>query len=123
MEAYINEISTWYLRRSRKREDLQFFQTIYEVLKNLSSMLAPFTPFMAESLFQSLRQDGDEESVHLVDWPGVIGQENTDLEKNMATVRQAVELGLSVRAAEKLRFVSHYLGRFCKLTSKYRQNY
>lgn len=104
IESYIDDLSTWYLRRSRKRTDQDFFVVMHEVLRTLVMIMAPMAPFFSEHLFQTLRIDGDPESVHLADWP-VIPEEfaNPSIEQAMQTVRKAVELGLAVRAAEKIK--------------------
>lgn len=100
---FIDDFSTWYLRRSRDRlkdGDLQAKQVCYFVLVRLSKLLAPFAPFAAEELFQKLRHDGrDAESVHLTQWPDFF----IDTEKSrividrMESVRKIVTLGLEAR--------------------------
>jgi isoleucyl-tRNA synthetase len=103
---FIDELSTWYLRRSRERfkgEDQkdkeQAVQTLGFCLLTLSKLMAPFTPFMAEDLYQKL--GGSKESVHLDDWPEAENQKlkNEDLNiiEKMEAVREAVRLGLSAR--------------------------
>ncbi|KXK07268.1 MAG: Isoleucine--tRNA ligase [Microgenomates bacterium OLB22] len=70
--SFIQDFSTWYIRRSRDRLDgdstdkIACLQTMYTVLLTLSKLLAPIAPFVAEELFKNLT---DEESVHLTDWP------------------------------------------------------
>ncbi|MFZ2048847.1 MAG: class I tRNA ligase family protein [Minisyncoccia bacterium] len=69
---FVDDLSTWYLRRSRERikdGDMEAKQTLYFVLKNISKLLAPFAPFIAEELYQKLRTEVDVESVHLESWP------------------------------------------------------
>lgn len=74
-KKFVDELSTWYLRRSRDRvgassdnekEKNNFYSTMYEVLLTLSKVIAPITPFIAESIFKNLT---DKESVHLEFWP------------------------------------------------------
>ncbi|MBX4205312.1 MAG: class I tRNA ligase family protein [Candidatus Doudnabacteria bacterium] len=107
IETFINEFSTWYVRRSRDRKGPAVYETLYSTLKDLSKLLAPFTPFLAENMWQVLRQDEDPESVHLASWP--TAEELSDTEKDllgqMEQVRQIVESGHSVRktAGIKLR--------------------
>jgi isoleucyl-tRNA synthetase len=103
LEEYVGDLSTWYLRRSRKRNDQAFFEVMYNVLLNLSTLLAPFIPFVSERMYQVLRHESMSESVHLLDWPGTIGVGDTALEERMALVKEAVELGLAVRASEKIK--------------------
>ena len=69
---FIDDLSTWYLRRSRDRikdEDSDAKRTLYIVLKTTAKLLAPFAPFFAEDLWQKLKEERDEESVHLSEWP------------------------------------------------------
>jgi isoleucyl-tRNA synthetase len=103
LEAYIDDISTWYLRRSRKRDDKAFFTVMHDVLTNLATMMAPFTPFVTENIYQVLRTEDMAESVHLAEWPGSLAGKDEAVENAMLTLREAVELGLSIRSAEKLK--------------------
>lgn len=69
---FIEDLSTWYIRRSRDRfveGDPQALSTLYEVLLKLSKAIAPTLPFTAEQIFSSLRKAKDPESVHLCDYP------------------------------------------------------
>ena len=71
---FIDDASNWYVRRSRRRfwkseddaDKEQAYQTLHYVLARLSMVMAPFTPFLAEELYQKLTGG---ESVHLLDWP------------------------------------------------------
>ncbi|TSA46632.1 isoleucine--tRNA ligase, partial [bacterium] len=54
MEAFINDLSTWYLRRSRGRSDGEFFQTLGYCLVELSKVTAPVTPFISEMIYRNL---------------------------------------------------------------------
>lgn len=101
---FIDDLSTWYLRRSRERfkgEDEKdracALRATREALLTLAKTMAPFMPFFAEYLFQELRREEDEESVHLAAWPGEQKADDTVL-KEMATVRRAASLGLLARA-------------------------
>lgn len=109
IEEFINELSVWYLRRSRDRfkgsdeEDKnQAIFTLGKVLFELTKLLAPFTPFTAEYIYQELARPCAclKESVHLEDWPAaddkLIDQKVLD---EMILTRQIVELGLAKRAA------------------------
>lgn len=99
IEEFINELSTWYVRRSRERKGPAVYQTLHQVLKQLSLLMAPFTPFYAESMWQVLRQDTDAESVHLADWPAVVELKESDKEllKSMDAVREAASVALNAR--------------------------
>jgi isoleucyl-tRNA synthetase len=103
LEQYINELSTWYLRRSRKRNDKAFFAVMHTVLFNLVSLMAPFTPFVTEKIYQVLRHEDMAESIHLTEWVGQTGSRDQKLEDSMALVQQAVELGLALRSQEKMK--------------------
>lgn len=104
---FIEDTSNWYVRRSRRRfwksgddEDKNnAYKTLHYVLVQLSMILAPFTPFLAEELYQKLT-NGD--SVHLLDWPAV-GHINELVVGEMETVRDYVNQGLSIRAKERLK--------------------
>jgi isoleucyl-tRNA synthetase len=101
LEQYIDEISTWYLRRSRKRNDQAFFAVLYDILLNLVTMMAPLVPFISDLIFRNLRHEEMGESVHLEYWSTGFAGKNQQLESDMSIVRDAVELGLAVRATEK----------------------
>lgn len=104
---FIEDASNWYVRRSRRRfwksdntEDKNYaYETLHYVLVQLSMILAPFTPFLAEELYQKLTGG---ESVHLLDWPKV-GLINGSVVKEMETVRDYVNQALRMRAAEKIK--------------------
>lgn len=104
----ITDVSTWYLRRSRSRmkqegsDKENALQTLHYVVRHISILLAPFAPFFAESLYQEVVPKG--KSVHLVDWP-TVDQKVIDekLLDSMKVVRQAVELGHSLRKEQKIK--------------------
>ena len=66
----------------------------------VTQLLAPFTPFIADEIYDNL--DGTEPSVHLTDWPKA-GERDEPLEFAMATVRETVRLGLAARGQAKLK--------------------
>ena len=101
---FMSDISTWYLRRSRDRikdgeeqDQKEAKQTMYFVLKNLVKVMAPFAPFAAEDIWLKLRNDKDEESVHLAAWPELKSFANKKVIVNMKFVRDTVSLGLEAR--------------------------
>jgi len=102
---FIEDASNWYVRRSRRRfwksgddaDKNNAYRTLHYVLVQLSMILAPFTPFLAEELYQKLTGG---ESVHLLDWP-VVGHINELVVNDMETVREYVNTGLSIRAKER----------------------
>lgn len=72
IDLFIDDLSTWYLRRSRdriKEGDRATKQTLYYVLKTTAKILAPFAPFIAEEIWLKLKGNNDVESVHLENWP------------------------------------------------------
>ncbi len=109
----IENLSLWYIRRSRKRfqhpqtkkEFEEAATTLRFVLLTLTKLTAPFIPFLSEKIYQELqsRPQGFE-SVHLEDWPktekSLIYQE---LEEQMSWVREVVGLGLKARVKEKIK--------------------
>lgn len=113
----VNDLSTWYIRRSRgrvgpnadKEDENIFLATTYGVFVTLSKLLAPFMPFISEEIFRNLTQ---EESVHLQDFP--LGDESfldKDLIKDMVKIRQLVEIGHSQRKEVNMK-LRQPLGKF-----------
>ena len=104
---FIDDASNWYVRRSRKRfwksdsdQDKQdAYRTLHYVLVRLAHIMAPFTPFLAEELYQKLT---DGESVHLRDWPQ-IGGVDEDVVEQMDKARELINTGLSIRAKNSLK--------------------
>jgi isoleucyl-tRNA synthetase len=100
--TFVDDLSNWYVRRSRRRfweGDARAFATLRECLVTVSQLLAPFTPFVADEIYDNL--DGSAGSVHLTDWPQA-GPRDEELEAAMATAREAVALGLRARAGAKV---------------------
>ncbi len=104
---FIDNASNWYVRRSRRRfwksgsdadKDMAY-RTLHYVLVKLACVLAPFTPFLAEELYQKLTGG---ESVHLLLWPEA-GPVDKSLIKDMAALREVVTEGLARRAAARLK--------------------
>ena len=101
IDLFVDDLSTWYLRRSRERikdGDKGAKVTLYFVLKTLAKIMSPFAPFAAEDIWLKLKNVDDEESVHLTEWPNneVLGSSGEVLE-NMGLVRKIVSLGLEAR--------------------------
>jgi isoleucyl-tRNA synthetase len=102
---FIEDASNWYVRRSRRRfwksgdykDKDNAYRTLHYILVQLAQVMAPFTPFLAEELYQKLT---NKESVHLVDWPKP-GYVNELVVNEMETVREYVNQGLSIRARER----------------------
>ena len=102
--SYIDDLSNWYVRRSRRRfsknpdreDKLSAFSTLYSVLKLTAILLAPFTPFLSEELYQKLT--GKDESVHLLDWPGALKPSATEtVLTEMSRTRQIITDALALR--------------------------
>ena len=116
IESFVDDLSRWYIRRSRKRlqrtpkneEDKKDYEaasaTLGFVLLELIKLMAPFTPFFSEILYSAL--GGDKESVHLDEWPavGAVGAGkkqaagDKDLIRAMRTIRELAAMGLAKRA-------------------------
>jgi isoleucyl-tRNA synthetase len=106
---FIDELSTWYLRRSRDRfksedevDKQSALLTTRYVLSELAKVIAPFMPFIAENLWQQVSGHNftdNNQSVHLSAWPQEqkIGESEQMILDNMILVRRAVELGLAKR--------------------------
>lgn len=107
IEGFISDLSTWHLRRSRDRfksEDAVDKRAALNVtgyaLGELAKVMAPFTPFIAEELWQ--RVSGydfadQEKSVHLEAWPEPAGGPDQEVLDNMDRIRRVVEMGLAKR--------------------------
>ena len=107
---YIDDLSNWYVRRSRRRfwdGDESALATLHEALRTVTLCLAPYTPFIAERVWQDLFRATDDQapiSVHLASWPSLENATiNDDLRDNMALVRRVVELGRAARAASSVK--------------------
>lgn len=103
MNAFVDSLSNWYIRRSRRRfwksendsDKAEAYQTLYTVLVGLSKLMAPFMPFLSDSIYKNLT---GEESVHLANWPKAREsyiQPNLNSEHQL--IRQIVTLGHGVR--------------------------
>jgi isoleucyl-tRNA synthetase len=104
---FLDDASNWYVRRSRRRfwksgddaDKNAAYSTLHYVLVRLSLAMAPFTPFLAEELYQKLTGG---ESVHLCDWPQPDNINELVLQE-MSDLRQGIEQVLSQRASAKLK--------------------
>jgi isoleucyl-tRNA synthetase len=116
VSRYIDDLSTWYLRRSRDRmragaepadRDVAF-ATLHAALVSLARVLAPLLPFVSEALYQNLIVSVVPvlpDSVHLTAWPAdeMASLRDERLERAMATVRRAVDLARTLRSQAGLR--------------------
>lgn len=99
IRLFIDDLSTWYLRRSRERikeEDREAKKTLYYVLKKLSKLMAPLVPFSSDDIWLKLKLEEDLDSVHLTNWPEANVIEKEVIEK-MKELREVVSLGLQFR--------------------------
>jgi len=103
-DFFINDLSLWYIRRSRKRfhsadSSKDAISTLYSVLLNIDKLIAPIIPFFAEQVYSDLKTKDMPESIHLYDWPKSEKQFiDLELENDMKDVRDIVALSLSERA-------------------------
>jgi len=115
IEKFVDQLSNWYLRRSRRRywktesdaDKAAAYATLYEALKTLAFLLAPTMPFLAESLYRNLvlsvNPDAPQ-SIHLADWPNFDPAFiDEKLNREMATVMKLASLGHAARNAENLK--------------------
>ena len=109
IESFIDNLSNWYIRRSRDRfwknendgDKENAYQTLYDVLVTLSKVMAPFTPFLSEEIYKNLT---DEESVHLADYP--VANETSidkDVREKMMITRNLVVQGLQKRSGAGIK--------------------
>ncbi len=104
--SLVDELSNWYVRRSRRRfwdGDAQAFETLRTCLLTVAKLLAPLCPFIADEIYDNL--DGALESVHLCDFPeaGDVSERDEQLEQAMALARETVRLGLGARGKAKIK--------------------
>jgi isoleucyl-tRNA synthetase len=108
LAAFIDDLSNWYVRRSRRRfwegpatpDGSSAFATLHECLHVLTRLMAPITPFLTDHVWSVLRGPGDPDSVHLASWPAADETLiDSRLSVQMALTRRLVELGRSARAA------------------------
>jgi isoleucyl-tRNA synthetase len=112
LAAFIDDLSNWYVRRSRRRfwdgpaspDGASAFATLYECVTTLTLLMAPFVPFVTDYVWRVLRQAGAAESVHLASWPTADDSAvDSRLSSQVALVRRLVELGRSARAGASVR--------------------
>ena len=105
---FVDDLSNWFVRRSRRRfwkseddaDKAEAYWTLWKVLTNLARIMAPFTPFLAEELWQNLTGDWTpEKSVHLQDFPTTtnVDEEAERVLDEMARVREVINEGLALR--------------------------
>ncbi len=115
MGTFLENLSNWYVRRSRRRfwkseedtDKVAAYLTLYECLVTVVKLLAPFTPFLAEALYQNLVRRVDQhapESVHLTDWPTAdAALVDERLGRETRLVMRMVNLGRAAREKASIR--------------------
>jgi isoleucyl-tRNA synthetase len=105
LAQFVDDVSNWYVRRTRRRfwdGDPAALATLHEVVRTLALLMAPFTPFVTERVWQDIVRPGEPAapaSVHLASWP--VADDSlrvAGLSEQMALVRRLVELGRAARA-------------------------
>jgi isoleucyl-tRNA synthetase len=103
-EAYLDDLSNWYIRRSRRRfwtDDEAALRTLWYALVQSLRILAPILPFVTDQLWRTLVLDGPE-SVHLAGWPEVAEPDRVLLDE-IGAVRRVVELGRQARSTSGIK--------------------
>ncbi len=116
--GFMEELTNWYIRRGRRRfwksdddvDKRQAYETLYAVLLDTCHVLAPYTPFIADTMYRNLvgplrqRQPEIADSVHLRDWPAVhAGEEDAELDARMDLVIRVVSMGRALRTTHGLK--------------------
>src|SRR5437763_2308096 len=105
LDALVDDLSNWYVRRSRPRfwksSDPAAHATLHECLALIARLVAPYCPFVADELWRNLART--DESVHLQDWPEPdLALVDDDLESEMALARALTSLGRAARVDAKI---------------------
>ena len=109
---FIDLLNNWYIRRSRRRfwrsendnDKLEAYGALYQALKTLITVAAPFMPFLTDAIWQNLRNDTDPISVHLATYPSADEKRRDKaLEFRMASVMSAVSIGRSLRSQYNIK--------------------
>ncbi len=109
IEAFVNDLSLWYIRRSRDRlgpnvtdsvDKNTAYTTLYHVFETLGRILMPFTPFLADLIYTNVT---GQKTVHTTTWPMIDDKRLLpSLENSMAQARQIVEIGHNLRKVENI---------------------
>ncbi|MEK7658396.1 MAG: isoleucine--tRNA ligase [Patescibacteria group bacterium] len=118
-DFFINDLSLWYIRRSRKRfhpsadsgqvndsqDRSEAMSALYYALLNITKLISPIMPFFAEEMYQNLKTNNMLESVHLCSWPQLKkeGYVDLELEGKMDEARNIVNLALAERAEKVIK--------------------
>jgi isoleucyl-tRNA synthetase len=128
IQTFVEMLSKWYLRRSRRRfwksdadaDKNAAYSSLYEALRTICKLLAPFMPFLAEELYKNLVGNIDPhapESVHLVEWPSFdSGTILDDINNEMRLVMRLASLGhaarnkASIKVRQPLKETAFFIG-------------
>jgi len=106
---FIDDLSTWYLRRSRERfkgddekDKKDALRTTKFILREISKIMAPFMPFYAEYLYKQVCDNSEKESVHLDEWPKG-GKVDEKLLTAMSFVQSYINIGLQMRDEKEIK--------------------
>ncbi len=109
-DFFIEDLSLWYVRRSRDRfrqeaeNNKEAVEVFYRLLLDLLKIIAPIMPFFSEEMYQRLKYDNMPESIHLFGWPKADKKLiDIELENKMAEARRLVALALAERAVKGVR--------------------
>ena len=117
IEAFVDDLSNWYVRRSRRRfwrgasegdaDKQSAYETLYTALVTVTKLIAPFTPFIAEELWQNLVRNSEAEaplSVHLAAWPKAdVALIDDSLNAETQLVKRVCSLGRAARAKAQIK--------------------
>jgi isoleucyl-tRNA synthetase len=113
IEAFVvDDLSNWYVRRSRRRvwggamddDKAACYGTLREALHTLGRLTAPMIPFLSEEIYLGVRGPSEHDSVHLADWPKADSRlRDADLESSMALARQVCDAVRAMRAADDIK--------------------
>jgi len=135
MADFVEDLSNWYVRRSRERfwasdmpqDKINAYMTLHTVLVTLAKLTAPFTPFIAEGIYNNLVCSVDKnapESVHLCNWPEYHGDwVDADLEANMDLVLKVVVEGRTARNAASMKNRQPIAQMYVKAETEIPENY
>jgi isoleucyl-tRNA synthetase len=132
IEAFVDDLSNWYVRRCRPRfwkgekddDKWAAYSTLHRVILTLSRILAPFAPFISETIYENLAGPNASETVHMEDYPAqnesLIDKE---LEEAMAYVRELCNEGRSLRNKKQIKVRQPLENMFVRLkTGKLRDS-
>ena len=109
VKPFVDDFSTWFVRRSRdrfkseERDDREEAMRVTRfVLLEFSKIIAPITPFIAETIYKDLKLENDPESVHLCEWPKA-GDVDKDVMDKMSEIRRIVSLALEKRMSAGIK--------------------